>query len=279
MDTSKKTFLLDQLIRSFECKNTIYTMSLDKELFSSIPIATQKLFMKVYLEMESKLLINTSLNIDYGSCNIEKVYYHHKFGWVVTNKSNHAYLGKLDRLDAEIDIGINSYISGKGNIRGNGRLSIGKYTSIANNVTFLTSNISHPTQFASTYNLGGNQRITSEEIFSNRSFYENVEFKQNCIIGNDVWIGEDATIMNGVRLGDGCVIGMKALVTKDCEPYGIYGGVPAKLIRYRFPKNIIDELLSIKWWNWNKNKIKKNEDFFLTDFSKYIGSITELVEE
>lgn len=82
--------------------------------------------------------------------------------------------------------------------------------------------------------------------------------KGDTVIGNDVWIGYDAIIMPGVKIGDGAIIGTRAVVTKDIPPYTIVGGVPAKPIRKRFEDKTIEKLLSIKWWNWDKEKIKQN---------------------
>ena len=73
--------------------------------------------------------------------------------------------------------------------------------------------------------------------------------KKSCIIGNDVWIYDDVTIMGGVTIGDGAIIAVKALVTKDIPPYTIVGGVPANKIKYRFTPEQIDFLLEFKWWN------------------------------
>lgn len=78
------------------------------------------------------------------------------------------------------------------------------------------------------------------------------------MIGNDVWIGYDAVIMAGVRIGDGAIIGTRAVVTKDVEPYSIVGGVPAKEIRKRFSPDLIEKLQSLQWWNWSQDKIKKS---------------------
>ena len=78
------------------------------------------------------------------------------------------------------------------------------------------------------------------------------------MIGNDVWIGYDAIIMPGVKIGDGAIIGTRAVVTKDIPPYTIVCGVPAKPIRKRFDDKTIEKLLLIKWWNWDKEKIKQN---------------------
>ena len=82
--------------------------------------------------------------------------------------------------------------------------------------------------------------------------------KGDIVIGNDVWIGYEAVILSGVTIGDGAIIGTRAVVTKDVPPYTIVGGVPAKKIRKRFSDNVISELLKLQWWNWSENKIKKN---------------------
>ena len=81
--------------------------------------------------------------------------------------------------------------------------------------------------------------------------------KGNIVIGNDVWIGYEAVIFAGVTIGDGAIIGTRAVVTKDVPPYTIVGGVPAKPIRKRFPENVINTLLEIKWWDWSREKISE----------------------
>lgn len=76
------------------------------------------------------------------------------------------------------------------------------------------------------------------------------------IIGNDVWIGDDVFIKPGVTIGDGSVIGTKAVVTKDVPPYAVVGGVPAKIIKYRFDRHIIDRMLELKWWEFMPWQLK-----------------------
>ncbi len=73
-----------------------------------------------------------------------------------------------------------------------------------------------------------------------------------------MWIGYDAVIMAGVKIGDGAIIGTRAVVTKDVEPYSIVGGVPAKEIRKRFAPEVIEKLKSLQWWNWPEDKIQKS---------------------
>ena len=82
--------------------------------------------------------------------------------------------------------------------------------------------------------------------------------KGDIVIGNDVWIGYEAVIMAGVTIGDGAIIGARAVVTKDVPPYTIVGGVPAKQIRKRFSDETISELLNLKWWDWPIEKISRN---------------------
>ena len=82
--------------------------------------------------------------------------------------------------------------------------------------------------------------------------------KGDIVIGNDVWIGYEAVILAGVTIGDGAVIGARAVVTKDIPPYTIVGGVPAKPIRKRFTQETIDLLLNIKWWNWPEERIRQH---------------------
>ena len=81
--------------------------------------------------------------------------------------------------------------------------------------------------------------------------------KGDIVIGNDVWIGYEALIMAGVHIGDGAVIGARAVVTKDVPPYAIVGGVPAREIRKRFAPDVIARLLELKWWDWPMMKIRK----------------------
>ena len=84
--------------------------------------------------------------------------------------------------------------------------------------------------------------------------------KGDIVIGNDVWIGYEAVILAGVTVGDGAVIGARAVVTKDVPPYTIVGGVPAKPIRKRFSEDLIAALLELRWWDWPEERLKANLD-------------------
>ena len=85
---------------------------------------------------------------------------------------------------------------------------------------------------------------------------------QRVIIGNDVWVGSHSLILGGVRIGDGAVIGAGAVVTKDIPPYSIVGGVPAKVIRYRFSESIIEELLKTQWWDYPEEELRQKIGLF-----------------
>lgn len=126
-------------------------------------------------------------------------------------------------------------------------LIIGKFCSIAENVTIF---------------LGGNHRVDwlSTYPFNNifpaaRNILGHPATKGNVIIGNDVWIGYGSTIMSGVRIGDGAVIGAYSVVTKDVNSYEIVAGNPAKVVKKRFDDIIISQLVEIAWWNWPIDKI------------------------
>lgn len=90
-------------------------------------------------------------------------------------------------------------------------------------------------------------------------------FSQAIEIGNDVWIGTNSTICRGVCIGDGAVIGANSVVTKDVPPYAIVAGCPARIVKYRFNKTIIERLLNLRWWNFPDHKIKENFSLFLED--------------
>ena len=104
--------------------------------------------------------------------------------------------------------------------------------------------------------------LTSTKTFSlfDHKFYN--PFERTCSIGNDCWIGCNSTILRGVNIPDGCVIGANSVVTHSPEPYSILVGSPAKIIKFRFDHLIIEELMRICWWNYDDKIIKQLEPFF-----------------
>lgn len=128
-------------------------------------------------------------------------------------------------------------------------LEIGKYCSIAENVTIFMGGYHNPLNI-STYPFNAlYPSLTSKSILVK---------KQSTRIGNDVWIGANAIIMAGVVIGDGAIVAAGSVVTKDVPPYGITGGNPSKLISTRFDVETISKLLRIQWWNWEDEKVKAN---------------------
>ena len=133
------------------------------------------------------------------------------------------------------------------------QLHIGKFCMIASGATFIMNGANHLTNALSSYPFAifGNGW---EHSMQDKSYPD----KGNINIGNDVWIGYNATIMAGVTIGDGAIIAANATVTTDVPPYTIVGGNPAHEIKKRFPDEVITKLLEIQWWHWPIEKITRN---------------------
>ncbi|MGB2925423.1 MAG: Vat family streptogramin A O-acetyltransferase [Limnothrix sp.] len=134
------------------------------------------------------------------------------------------------------------------------RLIIGKFCAIARGATFIMNGANHKMSGFSTYPF----EIFGADwarVMPDQSEYPN---KGDTEIGHDVWLGYDATIMPGVKIGNGAIIAAKSVVTKDVPAYGIVGGNPATLIRKRFPDAVIEKLETIAWWDWSFEKITEN---------------------
>jgi virginiamycin A acetyltransferase len=134
----------------------------------------------------------------------------------------------------------------------NDKLIIGKFCSIASDVKFIMNGGNHRTDWFTNYPF---------PIFGNgweTAMPDSWPSKGDTIVGNDVWIGYNATIMPGICIGNGAIIGAQSVVTRNVEPYSIVGGNPAKEIRKRFDESIIQELLEICWWDWEIEKITRN---------------------
>lgn len=149
------------------------------------------------------------------------------------------------------------------------RLIIGKFCSIACGVKFLFNCANHTLKSLSTYTFPLFYEDWELEKSNVASAWDN---KGDIVIGNDVWIGFEAVILAGVKIGDGAIIGTRAVVTKDVPPYSIVGGIPAKVIRKRYSPDIIEQLLSLRWWDWTKDRIKRNLSFIMA------GNIENMTE-
>lgn len=170
----------------------------------------------------------------------------------------HCRLHKV-HLDGNVEIGDNSSVWGPNTIvtAKINKVSIGKFCSIARNVSIQEYN--HKIDTLSTYHINANllSQPISKDLYSNGSIS----------IGNDVWIGAGAVILSGVTIGNGAVIGANSVVTKDIPPFAIVGGNPTKIIKFRFSDETIKEIQELSWWDWSKDKIKENASLFINPYS------------
>lgn len=150
---------------------------------------------------------------------------------------------------------------------------IGRYCSIGCNVKAIVGR--HPTtEFVSTHPAFYSVKKQAGFTYVNKSKFEEylwVDSSYSIRIGNDVWIGTDAKIMGGITIGNGAIIAAGAVVTKDVPPYAIVGGVPARLIKYRFEDSQIDRLLSVNWWDESEE--------WITEFADKFEKIDEFLAE
>ena len=154
---------------------------------------------------------------------------------------------------------------------------IGKYCSIAPNVKMVLG--THPSEkFVSTCPVFYSTRPGRGFTFARETLFEEFKYidelhKVSIRIGNDVWIGANALILQGVTIGDGAIIAAGAVITKDVEPYSIVGGVPAKEIRKRFTEHQINILKNVRWWDKNIKWLEENSSHFsdIEDFTEWIA--------
>lgn len=132
------------------------------------------------------------------------------------------------------------------------KLIIGKFCQIGAGVEFVMNGANHQMNAVSTYPFyifgSWDQSVPSKE---------DLPFKGDTVVGNDVWIGQNSTILPGVHIGDGAIIGLNSVVTRDVPPYTIVAGNPAKAVRKRFDDELIDLLLKLKWWDKSVEKINE----------------------
>ena len=134
------------------------------------------------------------------------------------------------------------------------KLIIGKFCAIAKDVKFIMNGANHQVSGFSTYPFyifgNGWEKAAPKP--------EDLPFKGDTCIGNDVWIGYNATIMPGVKIGHGAIVASQSVVTKDVPPYAVVGGNPATVIKLRFEQTVIDGLVAIAWWDWPIEKITQH---------------------
>lgn len=159
----------------------------------------------------------------------------------------------------DINIGDHSYINGLtvyswGN---SAKVSIGKYCSIADEVTFIAGG-EHTKGWVSSFPFIDRWQLNENYDMGVRGS----QVKEDISIGHDVWIGHGATILSGVTIGNGAVIGAMTVIAKDVAAYAVVVGNPAKIIKYRFDKSIIDAFNKIQWWDWTDDKVEQAQEWF-----------------
>ena len=151
----------------------------------------------------------------------------------------------------QIELGDFTYISDYTSIL---RTTIGKFCSIGPDCKIGLGK--HPTKdFVSTHPVFFSTLKQAQVTFADRNYFDEFAY---IIIGNDVWLGANVIVVDGVKIGDGAIVAAGSVVTKDIPPYTIVGGVPAKIIKYRFEKEEIKKLLQLKWWDMDVEYLKEN---------------------
>lgn len=146
-------------------------------------------------------------------------------------------------------------------LHGPQRLVIGRFTAIGPGASFLMPGGSHPMIGVSTYPFtmfGGAWTDRTLEVFTS------IEQRGDTSVGNDVWIGREATVLPGITIGDGAIVGANAVVTKDVQPYEVVAGNPSRTITTRFPPAEIETLLALRWWDWPVEKITAHAATIMT---------------
>lgn len=152
------------------------------------------------------------------------------------------------------------------------RLVIGKFCAIARGIEFVMNGANHRMRSVTTYPfniMGGGWEKFSPEL-------KDLPFKGDTVVGNDVWIGQNVTVMPGVHIGDGAIIAANSVVAKDVPAYCIVGGNPCRVIRKRFDDELTEYLLSLKWWDWGAEKIFCNMEALCSGDLEKIRNIKDI---
>jgi len=171
---------------------------------------------------------------------------------------------KKSLLDKRVSVGDHTYGVNNNTVllfKNNDSVVIGKFCSIAVGVKIIASG---------EHNYKGVSTFPFYAHYLKKNVEKDTFTKGNVIIGNDVWVGANAVILSGVTIGDGAIIGAGSVVTKHVPPYAVVVGVPGKLIKFRFDQDIIDDLLKIRWWDWDEKFLTENIDNMYDNIEVFI---------
>lgn len=139
---------------------------------------------------------------------------------------------------------------------------------------------------AGTFHWGANHNYLAANMLRGAAWKSSVgvdpegsKYSPSCEIGNDVWIASSATVISGVKVGDGAVVAAGAVVVRDVPPYAIVAGVPAKVIKYRFDSDVVDRLLELSWWDWDLKRIQAAAPFLQKDLTdEVLGALEDIAK-
>lgn len=213
------------------------------------------LYQKLKSEFKRRLIDTSDINVTRKSVIHESVKIKNSRVRGKVNLAQKVVLqeGVLINSESEINIAKHSIVNGPNTdfYCAINKINIGAFCSIARNVSF--QEFSHYTNSVTTF-------LIRKHIFKEKN--KDIYSKGDINIGNDVWIGAHSIVLSGINVGNGAVIGSNSVVNKDVEDYAIVAGSPAKTIGYRFSPEIISKLKELQWWNWEEEKIQKNNLFF-----------------
>lgn len=202
--------------------------------------------LKPIFEMVYFIYFSVAKHFKYPKCNLRS-------NFILPNVEigEHSTIARNCKIYRNVRVGRFTFINEYSQIDSNTE-SIGNFCSISHNVKIGMG--PHPMDYLSTSPI----LFLKDRGFISEDIYDEYKDKGYSVIGNDVWIGANVIVLAGVKVADGAIIAAGSVVTKDVPPYAIVGGLPAKIIKYRFDKNTINQLMELKWWEMNIEDIAKH---------------------
>jgi acetyltransferase-like isoleucine patch superfamily enzyme len=276
LERSRDAFADDALLRTFDCADALYDFGADGAIHGG-PEGRQQLF-ALHDHLRDRWLRHLQIEGAGATLPADHAWFHPRFGWVASSPLGTVYLGKTRVFEAKpIVVGRRSYLSGPSSLRGSDPLVIGSFCSIAEELFLNTTPDLHSLETPATFAFDGEARDETGDWYFPQPFVEFAEARSGITIGHDVWIARRVRIFHGAEVGSGCVVAEGSLVRGKLEPYGIYAGTPAKLKRLRFPAPVVEQLLELRWWDWERERILRNHAFFNTRLANFDGRLADLI--